>query len=119
MCLDYILPIKYKNPKAERIGWKTFLVWKGTKKKRCICGFFYERGYIPGKWYDASNVKIRSNVSRKYESGFHIWKRKKDAIESFGTVMKVKYKNVVATGYQASRKIDVAKKMMIIEDANR
>ncbi|OGM09198.1 hypothetical protein A2Z67_04630 [Candidatus Woesebacteria bacterium RBG_13_36_22] len=145
MCLDTVKPI----PIRQKFGWKVFYRNYSSRHFWNYWSQFYNISYKTGVWNKRSNTRssvllgqtkkeepnCMSNYERlRYESGFHIFSRRRDAYywktctdgmkwpnhwEDAGrrcpVVKKVKFRKVVATGEQHGRPIIVAKYMMIVK----
>jgi len=122
MCLDKLAD--FKISKYE--GWQVF-----TGDEKGLYPWYRSLEYhkamkrttIPmGEWQeDKNNYLILANDSRTYQTGFHIFLRKKDAetwVEgspSHFPIRKVKFKKVVAKGFQDGRKVVVARERFVCE----
>jgi|Deesub1362A_J573_1020465.scaffolds.fasta_scaffold05460_10 hypothetical protein len=129
MCLTTIDSYdKIERVKTEGTGYK----WVA---KSSMSPVHYYTGMIAnrtimlklGVWQKDSNTKfIVSSEGGAYQSGFHIFKSPEDA-ENWAAIngwlvhdefllVKVKYKEVVASGYQDGIKVIVARKIKVIEE---
>lgn len=109
------------DPNKERIGWQRFELHYGVNGNEIIQGSIIERRYKIGKWYKASNKMINDDEGFQYESGFHIYLKKQDAVINCrwrDTVFKVKYRNTVVSGLQFGKPVHIAKERMIIGKVN-
>lgn len=133
MCLEYIGDFKIKT----NIGYKVFIE-KGNNGK--LYGDYRNRGDIRpiNRWlneYDFRDHKwvavIKTCNDRSYNVGWHIFLTKKDAKQWASgsnkpgkvkcSIRKVKFKDIVAIGYQRtcgfdSFKVVVAKQMLILPE---
>ena len=130
MCLDRLADFEVPDP---GIGWKTFIVkdeWseKGPASDNphilpWVWGDIYSVFY---EWLDEKDFREERHKEEEflytyfegnqpYPFGFHIYLEKEDIPCSLNEVVfPVRYRYVVATGYQDYRKVVVAKEMMIL-----
>ena len=124
MCLQKIEDFNVKSRNGVGFGWKIFTEYNGElsgeyycSKKRPINRWIKEGDFRSGCFTNKRFKKIES----RYPFGWHIYATYKDArnyaghARSWCKIKKVKFRDVVATGYQASRKIIIAKEMLIIK----
>src|SRR5688500_15777030 len=121
MCLTYI-DKKYSKPVADlKFGYKVLI------KKRNPNGTFTYRGpyealptHRRGRWSKSSDELIEVGNWKTYQSGFHIFEDFESASDYVTfyenrVVVKVAYKDVVATGRQSVySSCVVAKKMKLL-----
>ena len=119
MCLS---KVDKELPRCKRgKGWKVFEKTEG--------GITSEYSYDgnptleDNKWYRSTDgVAGGFLLGESYETGFHVYTRKRDAedhVETFKTwysleLRKVAYRNVCASGYQKDYRVVVAKNMKIL-----
>jgi len=126
MCLERLADFKVPDP---GVGWKVFFA---DKDEPHISGFFtceysvfYE--WLPENWYRIDNIETllaygRDEISiQQYLIGFHVFLNKDDAEgfwESYENtfILPVRFRYIVATGYQDDKKVVVAKEMMILAE---
>ena len=123
MCLQRLDDFNVKLNKDDiGSGWKVFVDGNCGK----LHGEYHNSGERPtNKWLNEkqfrgmgfTNPRWKKIMSR-YPFGWHIFPRKEDAVKwicgSFTKVIKkVKFRNVVATGYQIGYKVIVAKEIYI------
>jgi len=120
MCLDYLKKFKihryegykYFNVETEKIKFEHYYTNKNLKtniwiKNSSFCGI----EYLQTIYGDGT-----------YQSGFHIFKHKKDAqyiVDTFLNnckVYKVKFRRVLAKGIQDKMQVIVANEIMILDD---
>lgn len=119
MCLS---KVTNKHKKNEGIGYKlVYLLTDGVRTK-----YAYEY-YKFNRWYRA---KVSSSgcvvKSDKYKKGFHIYKNKKDVLDElhflrpYGYILidivKVQYKDVIASGTDEGYSVIVADKIKYIKE---
>jgi hypothetical protein len=118
MCLSIVDVV---TNKGNGKGYKVFALDDSSHlKSEC-----FRIRYHYNRWYKANNTLITSGLGNSYESGFHIFTNLEDAIDwkfmsqvMSQVIRAVKYKNVVASGFQLSDdnlKVIVAKEMMILK----
>lgn len=126
MCLESNGLDELKEPvKKIQYGYKVF---DGVKGKYY---FPYEplagkHLVLRGRWLHSSDIRIvtfswAGGRHKTYPSGFHIFKYKKDALRwncrNRGVVVRVRFRNLVATGYQRPNyPCLVAKEMFVPEE---
>jgi hypothetical protein len=117
MCLSHVEEIP-KQIKKRKIGWKMFYGFNSEDLRPYLyppngnkLSIF---GYKIGKWY--TSTKEILGFYPTYESGFHIYQTKKEAISRHNSwnVHKVEYDDVVAYGKQDGQRVIVARKMRIL-----
>jgi hypothetical protein len=109
MCLSTVqetfsTPKKVKSKAGPfRTGYKVI----NSVLKTEFGGVFYGAGYRFGVWHEANQEPITSTHFIQYQTGFHIFKFKKDAIKfhksdcwSWHKIAKVQYQDVLAEGEQ-------------------
>uniref|UniRef100_A0A6H1ZRI7 Uncharacterized protein n=1 Tax=viral metagenome TaxID=1070528 RepID=A0A6H1ZRI7_9ZZZZ len=121
MCLDTI----DKETKNWRIGYKIFRRGRRKSNKDKVYSPLYKtrNGMEMGKWIkDSSEDKLKVTKSQSYDSGFHFYKYKEEAIEDCqgfcyngDVVHKVKVRGLIATGTQNKCEVGVTKEMFILE----
>ena len=141
MCLDIIKDIKITEPYGYKVFRKT-----NNKIRFLYQNDNNITNKIPfNKWIDEKHFRqddveqnrgllevfyISQSNERFYRKGFHLYKNKSDAIDikniqffqypNFNdntcVVYKVKFKEVVATGFQGGRETIVARKIKILKE---
>ena len=116
MCLSYLGDYRHINL-DKGVGWKFFKInEKGKLKTPYLLFEFPINRWVKDK--AVKKIKFGLRRDQTYPAGFHIYLTKKDADDmSFcrGTIVKkVKYRNVVAKGYQGKHKVIVAREMLVI-----
>lgn len=122
MCLDTLAD--FKIHKYE--GWCVFII----RDDNNLCQLFihntlqeYQTSIITGKWQkDVYNYMIWTSNNHLYQTGFHIFLRKKDAeffAQTFFTptrvsIRKVKFRKIVAEGYQYENSIDSYRELKVV-----
>jgi len=112
MCLSNITKRYSKKDKTEGYGYKIVNKnWPYYIKNRLYYGYVAPLQFKPlplNKWIKRRISNISSNYEDLfYESGFHIFKTKKDAErhwinnrDGIRTIIKVKYKGIICEGYE-------------------
>jgi len=112
MCLTELIEKKElcktaRNNLAKGIGWKIFAK-EGNNLYSWIFSDLCPK-YKINKWYHADNSTLYTTYNQRYQSGFHTYLRKKDAIKFISElnflaseyqIMKVKFKNINCIGKQ-------------------
>ena len=125
MCLTILDDYEVK----QDYGWKVF--WK--KEGKLCADLFPHLPYPVNRWIKEKDYRALSgrreyirfpNTSIRYPMGFHIFLKKKDARGWKNwwneRIRKVKFRKIVAKGWQRGMKVIVAKEMLIIpEKKNR
>lgn len=145
MCLDKLMSIKNKDPNKVRYGYKVFV----KNDEQLNLDMFFEKSMPPvykKKWIHESayrmdgykrrkKINIMQGIEPIYPFGFHVFLYRKDAIgwmipsHRQRVVCKVKYRKLVASGYQLvdsihskngteSCRVDVAKEIYVMEDTD-
>ena len=143
MCLEKLIPIDKKDPNQVRYGYKVFLQTKDGIMGDII--FNVDNAYIPeNTWIHESKYRYNEDKGRQkinamgrsygmhvssYPFGFHVFLNKKAAekwiSDDIRTIRRVKYRKLVASGYQTCSnglidprlyRVDVAKEIYIIEE---
>jgi len=113
MCLDRV-DSKWKGlSRKVETGYKVFVLSPPTNQLEFIV--FSHHGYkkVPlGKWL-TSRLDFVDSLDTRYCAGFHIYKNKPDANFSSERIIKVKYKGVLAKGFQVGREVIVAHHMWV------
>ena len=142
MCLDKLIPIDKKDPDKVRYGYKVFAKNYQGFLSSDIMGnsntpYIYKNKWIHESKYRPSDVKGRKKINAeeisgiKYPFGFHIFLSKKAAEKykckggyPYKVIRRVKYRKLVASGYQLDTigwkaklyGVDVAKEMYVMEE---
>lgn len=101
MCLSRITKIYPKRDKTEGFGWK--VICDGIQKDTFVFPYYSINTHHYNKWLRRIKRIIITN-DFEYESGFHIFKNKKDALfykEPDEKVVRVQYKGIICSGIQA------------------
>ncbi len=120
MCLQ---AVDDDAPKKEGFGWKRFARRKGRLRR-----LFPGRGwaapdepYRIGKWHEAAETVLLAFRGKRYPSGFHIFRRKRDAERWFvlhnSEVRRVAFADAHTQGLQDTepgRRTVVAQRMRIL-----
>ena len=142
MCLEKLIPIDKKDPNQVRYGYKVFLQAEDGIMGDII--FNVDNAYIPeNTWIHESKYRYHEDKGRQkinanlfydenvpsYPFGFHVFLSKKAAekwiSDDIRTIRRVKYRKLVASGYQTCSngfvdiglyRVDVAKEIYIIEE---
>ena len=124
MCLHRIVSKKdlegtalknYKN----RVGYKTFRRSLDNELHGCCYTDkkYKKNGYPVNKWINHTGKKNITNgfYNFKYPTGFHIYLSKKEASTfPYGTMRKVKFRNISCVGTEIQdRQVVVAREMII------
>ncbi len=103
MCLTALL--SGPKPRQEKgVGWKVLMPAQHPFKG--FWGYSYHsfsKSYKYDKWYRAKKATILTSDMQYYETGFHIYLRKYEAMHNLamdGQVVKVEYKNGHTLGEQ-------------------
>jgi hypothetical protein len=115
MCLHKLEDFEVKS----EFGWKCF-----DKDDRGLTGPWTGFVFPVNKWLDAgkrSGLLYTSHSGAPYKSGFHIYTSRDAARHSAwsGTIRKVKFKRVLATGREYSTKVIVAQEILVLPTKKR
>lgn len=126
MCLDKLARFDVTLDKNKvGVGWKVFRRRWGDGK---FIGEYFSSGILPRRrWLNEKDHRSRffknkryKKIESRYPFGWHVFLKKKDAVSWKGSlarkhVVGVKFRNIVATGYQAQgeKKTIVAKEILI------
>lgn len=104
MCLETIEKRYPKKDKTEGFGYKVICIYPNSKRFTFphFCSYTY-RHY--NKWIRRKISKLfTDNNGEEYDSGFHIFMNKQDAIlyayDNASRVRKVEYKGIICEGTQ-------------------
>ncbi len=120
MCLSVV---DEKPIVKEGIGWKVFEKLEGELTNWYYGAYFYK--FNINEWNTDKTRPIISTLYVNYPSGFHIHKTRKSARIQKGqlhvitpnyVIKKVKFRNVVATGYEGFNRVIVAREILILPD---
>jgi len=130
MCLDKLADFKVPDP---GLGWKIFIVKDGWSKEGLASDSPHILPWVRGdiysvfyEWLDEKDFREERHKggeclyayfegNRPYPFGFHIYLEKQDVLYSLnGVIFPVRFRHVVATGYEDGEKVVVAKEMMIM-----
>ena len=127
MCLGQLA--KFDIPldkKGVGVGWKIFK--KRWRDGKLVGEFYNSTVLLKNRWLDEQDFRMGAfknknykRIESRYPFGWHIFLKRKDAKEWGGIegdssriILKVKFRRVVATGYQGNnRAIVVAKELLI------
>jgi len=131
MCLHVVTEEFDKPISKVNYGWKVFV----NEGDGTLGGPYYGQGYKYNRWIHDERYNMLFCDYQWYETGFHLFKTRADArlyskelIVAGTFIRKVKYKNVVAQGFQyfyvinsgshllQALDIIVAKSMLILRD---
>ena len=127
MCLDRLDDYEVK----QDYGWKMFYLEEGDELFSTNYG---DKPYKTNKWHHEKEYRDKAHKKRKYlltecppeekyRYGFHIYLKKKDAKElqwfPSEAIQKVRFRNVVAKGWEAEAKVIVAKEMLIVPERRK
>ncbi len=124
MCLTTVTK-KFKPNDNMIMGYK--LMYR-TKRDNIYMSFIRDKKMVEGKAYKANNITIRAYDDKNYDSGFHIFKYKKDMVTHYKdnyrwrvynelpTFCRVLAWDIRAEGREDNSKIIIAKNMRIIEE---
>ena len=119
MCLESV----DKITKNVTEGWKIFEVHNNK-----LYGLFQPYRFEINKWIkDTNKQNIKTPLNNEYKTGFHFFINKEDVEEDillwndidddiFRIKIKVKVRNVVATGFQDGYRIGVAREIFVEEE---
>lgn len=118
MCLQHITN---KHKKDTGFGYKVFV-----KIKTKLYSEMFSIGTIRpiNKWLKAKSKRIRTDFKENYESGFHIFKKRKDAVEwaclsNSEVIRKIAYRKVIVSGIQSKAIVIVAKEIKILPNKRK
>jgi len=132
MCLDSLADFEVPDP---GVGWKTFIVKDEWPKEGPASDSPHILPWVRGdiysvfyEWLDEKDFREEGYKEEEclytntcfvgnhfYPFGFHIFLNKEDTLYSINAVvLPVRFRHVVATGYQDGKKVVVAKEMMIL-----
>lgn len=120
MCLHKIEKFKVHN----YCGYKVFLEYEDTPLESLY--FDLDKLFI-GTWLQSTNTTIYSGNDERYQSGFHMYltlRAAKRVTETFHSpkiikIYRVRFKKVVATGFEGRERVVVAKEMLILNEVKR
>jgi len=126
MCLDSLADFEVPDP---GVGWKVFLFMEPPLLPHAY-GWWITKEYpVFFEWLKEGDyrkiIKVElftTDCGSKYPMGFHVFLTKKDAEEwkyndnALVFILPVRFRYIVATGYQDYRKVVVAKEMMILAE---
>lgn len=114
MCLEKKEELRIPlNKQGEGIGWKGFhekevgerlcIPLQGNEGEVSINTWLKEKDYRYGK--DKERKYLRVNSHLRYQYGFHLFQHKKDTLKwkkasGWPVIKKVRFRKIVATGYQ-------------------
>jgi len=128
MCLDNLADFEVPDP---GVGWKVFSVNEGNPHIsspyiNSVYSVFYDK-WLSESWYRYyQSQEVMVCYDKNWDSiiqhpiGFFIFLNKKDADfysdvhSDKHIVLPVRFRHVVATGYESDKKVVVAKEMMIL-----
>lgn len=119
MCLNYITN---KHKKDTGFGYKIFYLHPNKKLySETVCS---QIARPINKWIRAKSTNIKTNWGVIYKAGFHIFKKRKDALmwsclSSSSVLRKVAYKKVIVSGTQCGCNIIVAKEIKILPNRRK
>ena len=129
MCLDHLIKLDKRSQTLIKrgFGWRVFgKNYKGELLSTLQGNF---KPMPINRWLDEKDFRNKEHNKKRYlyimfrypyPYGFHIFLTRKDAIAWANETceyitLKVKFKNIVAQGYQDGRKVIVAKNIMILK----
>ena len=122
MCLDRLADFEIPDP---GVGWKLFSI---EESKPHISGFFTWEYSVFYEWLNEKDFRNKAQAEKclytylegnqPYPFGFHIYLDKlEDVYCSIDEIiLPVRFRHVVATGYEDRKKVVVAKEMMILAE---
>lgn len=124
MCLNSISnkPFKPEKENGHNVGWKIFSM---DDYYHIYPQFQSSKIFKINRWIHEKSMRegknefddIRASDNQLYEKGFHIYLSKEDAMKNnffHEKMRKVYYRKPVAYGYQAHKKVVVAKEIFIL-----
>ena len=119
MCLDKLADFEVPDP---GVGWKLFSI---EESKPHISGFFTWEYSVFYEWLNEKNFRNKAQAEKclytylegnqPYPFGFHIYLDKEDILYTLNEVIfPVRFRHIIATGYEDGKKVVVAKEMMIL-----
>jgi len=125
VCLTKVTLVRKENFPRKQYGIGYKVIRLSTKKGKFQ--FLWFEGERPfNKWiicYKRPNTKIMALNGWNYPAGFHIFEKRSDA-EQYKTphfdeiVVQVRYRRIVARGFQDGAKCVIAKKIYVVYDKN-
>ena len=111
MCLSRL----EKFPVKSNFGWKCF--WKNGNGG--LIGPFNAYKFPVNTWLNAGHPLPRKSThldaQETYQAGFHIYATRDDARRSGnGYIRRVKFRDVIATGYEGEEKVIVAQEILVL-----
>ena len=121
MCLDSLADFKVPDP---GVGWKVFSI---EESKPHISGFFTWEHSVFYEWLDEKDFRNKAQAEKflytylegnqPYPFGFHIYLEKEGILYTlYEVILPVRFRHIVATGYEGDKKVVVAKEMMILAE---
>ena len=101
MCLRAVHEVIDKPTTEVVVGWKVFHVEKTTKGQQYFPEFApQDQPHKTDRWLKATETMIYSDWNGEYQSGFHFFHERKDAVAWGGMVVKVYLRRVRTRGLQ-------------------
>lgn len=115
MCLSQITKRYSKRDKTEGFGWKTVYI---NDNDTFRFPFYSHKLNRYNQWLRRVINKVNDFCTVEYDSGFHIFKTRKDARTYKGSfhdekVVKVQYKGIVCEGFQAAYDTTLKQKVQL------
>jgi len=119
MCLNYITN---KHKKDIGFGYKIFYLHSNKKLySEMVCS---QIARPINKWIRAKSMNVRTDWGAIYKAGFHIFKKRADALNwallsDTVVIRKVAYKKVIVSGTQCGWNVIVVKEIKILPKNRR
>ena len=108
MCLCTV----HKKPQVTNgKGWKDVSLIDGRYR-----GLYFDIPFNEHKWNIDQKRAILSGIYGKYETGYHIYYKRKPSLLSHYRLLPVEFRKVVATGGQDGLSVVVAKEFRFIKE---